>query len=475
MKYGGSYGQLLSLEGELLWDAGGIPLVSLPGAQQRPSLSPDRQGGALLAYLDRGQGDGYADIRLQRLSPTGTVLWAASGVSVTNAPDHQGLDAMVADGTGGAILFWKDFRSHTNYDLYAQWISSDGVPQWAANGVLVAQCAYDQLEAAAVPTRAGVLAVWSDARNGEALRIYGQLIAADGTLIPPLPAILPGVPWHAFNHPVCPASPPSSLYSFQGVPDRQGGAVLFWVRQETDGLSSLHAQRVSAEAEGLWGPSGIQLLDQSVQLNSTCRPWLFPDGASGAIVAWKEGPPLSGKVYVQRVSANGTLVWAPRGVPVEADLSGGTPVGAVPDGAGGTIIFLYYGAPTGTQAAGLYAQRVDSSGAPAWPSGGIFLTSDRTSPSGLDASPDGAGGALVTWVRSSDQPGNTRSLLMARRIDTNGSLLWDSEVTVADHAGYISSPRIVPSGAGMFILSWKESQPAGDRLAAQKLDSSGAV
>jgi hypothetical protein len=33
----------------------------------------------------------------------------------------------VSDGSGGAIITWKDYRSGTNYDIYAQNVSSDGL------------------------------------------------------------------------------------------------------------------------------------------------------------------------------------------------------------------------------------------------------------------------------------------------------------------------------------------------------------
>ncbi len=51
---------------------------------------------------------------------------------------------IVSDGAGGAIVTWKDHRSGTSYDIYAQRISAGGTVQWTANGVALCTATGDQ-------------------------------------------------------------------------------------------------------------------------------------------------------------------------------------------------------------------------------------------------------------------------------------------------------------------------------------------
>ena len=77
--------------------------------------------------------------------------WAAwphdpnnGNVALCTAANDQGPPMIVSDGAGGAIVTWEDFRSGTNWDIYAQRVSAAGVPQWTANGVALCTAANTQ-------------------------------------------------------------------------------------------------------------------------------------------------------------------------------------------------------------------------------------------------------------------------------------------------------------------------------------------
>ena len=53
-------------------------------------------------------------------------LWTHNGVPVAVIQGNQLSVQMVADGDGGAILSWDDFRSWTTNDVYAQGIDALG-------------------------------------------------------------------------------------------------------------------------------------------------------------------------------------------------------------------------------------------------------------------------------------------------------------------------------------------------------------
>jgi hypothetical protein len=78
------------------------------------------------------------------------------------------------------------------------------------------------------------------------------------------------------------------------------------------------------------------------------------------------------------------------------DAPGGLPVSAISDGSNGVIV-------TWHDKDGIYTQRVDSSGQVVWQQGGV-LVCDCPSISGFTLSPDGQGGAIVTWGDESVRP-----------------------------------------------------------------------
>ncbi len=78
------------------------------------------------------------------------------------------------------------------------------------------------------------------------------------------------------------------------------------------------------------------------------------------------------------------------------DAPGRLPVSAISDGSNGIIV-------TWQKGTSFYAQRVDPSGQPQWKAGGIFIC-ECPPGSGFTLTPDGLGGAIITWSDTSSRP-----------------------------------------------------------------------
>ena len=124
---------------------GNVALCTATGNQQSPTIVPDGAGGAFVTWYDYRSGTTNADIYVQRISAAGATLWTADGVTLCTATGHQYYPTIVADGAGGAIVTWMDYRNGTNYDIYAQRISAAGAPLWTADGVALCTTAGNQL------------------------------------------------------------------------------------------------------------------------------------------------------------------------------------------------------------------------------------------------------------------------------------------------------------------------------------------
>src|SRR5204863_6003247 len=58
---------------------------------------------------------------------TGAPLWTANGVVLCDTLQNQESPAVIHDGEGGAIIAWRDFRSGSTSDLFAQHVDAGGL------------------------------------------------------------------------------------------------------------------------------------------------------------------------------------------------------------------------------------------------------------------------------------------------------------------------------------------------------------
>ena len=175
------YAQRISATGATLWTANGVALCSAANNQQNPTIASDGAGGAIVTWCDYRSGTN-GDIYTQRISAGGTPVWTADGVALCTTVNEQYFPAITSDGAGGAIVTWYDLRSG-NYDIYAQRITTAGVPLWTANGVALSTAAIDQ----SYPTissdgASGAIITWQDFRSGSSYDIYAQRVDAFGKL-----------------------------------------------------------------------------------------------------------------------------------------------------------------------------------------------------------------------------------------------------------------------------------------------------
>ncbi|MBI5709673.1 MAG: hypothetical protein HZC42_05105 [Candidatus Eisenbacteria bacterium] len=193
--------QRVSGDGIAQWQSGGVSLG--PGAS--PRMISDGQGGAVLAFQKWGAG---SDLYALRISSAGAVAtgWAAGGVVLCGAPSDQTGPVLVPDGTGGAIVAWKDARDDPGGvlgDIYALRVNGSGgiPPGWPANGMAICAAAGDQsAPAIAADSVGGAVVAWQDGRGspgctppgcGEDIyfqRVTGlgtrdSTLAADGTVV----------------------------------------------------------------------------------------------------------------------------------------------------------------------------------------------------------------------------------------------------------------------------------------------------
>ncbi|HXK47511.1 MAG TPA: hypothetical protein PLT09_08705 [Deltaproteobacteria bacterium] len=229
----------------------------------------------------------------------------------------------------------------------------------------------------------------------------------------------------------------------QVVNDGAGGFIVTWRDSTNNGI---YAQRYNGDGDALWGAFGSTVTSEYASQNEAT-----PDGEGGVIVSWYDGS----DIYAQRLDADGDPMWTIDGVMVIED---DEDAWIAADGEGGAIIMTYYGA----------VNRIAADGSLPWgePDDPVVY-----SPSGdcwaPKIVPDGAGGAILTWVED--------SYTAVQRINIDGDLLWGDGTNplLLSETDDGECPRLVPDGHGGAIVIWMDD--SDDWLWAQKIDGAGDI
>lgn len=392
---GDIYAQRMDPYGHPLWTINGVAICTEADTQSNLSILADGSGGAIIAWMDyRPSPGGAPDIYAQRINASGTTLWTADGVMVCGGPGIQEFPSMAPFGSGGAFVMWFDDRSGSHHDVYAGRVTPVGfVPD--GNGVAITNTpALDEDPEAIVSVSPGALITWIDRRNGN-FDIYGARFSNTGLLLDPL-----GIA-------IC--TDISDQYYQAGIPDGSGGAIVAWMDVR---LEATWAQRINSAGVVQWAANGVAIGSPlgSVILST---PQIVTDGAGGAIIAWPHYDGANLNLYAQRVNGAGGKLWAPSEVAI-CTATGSQQFGAmVSDGAGGAIM-----AWNDSRAnPDIYAQRVGS-GAVAWTTDGVPVCTNIAGQNQSVVVSDGQGGAITVWTdaRSADP-----SDIYALRIGSNGN------------------------------------------------------
>ena len=288
--------QRVSSTGGILWDAAGVLLTSTWGmgcavtCVAAPVIS-DGAHGAICVWEDARVGLD-TDIYAQRIDADGSLLWGAGGLPISTASNRQSAPRIVADGHGGAIIVWTSWSSSD--DIFAQRVDAEGNFLWGPNGVAVTDSSGPQYRPEIVSDGAsGVIVTWQD--GGPEAQAFGQRMSADGQRL-----------W-AWN-----GVPISNCRSDRRLaPDGAGGAIV--TSSAMTSYSDLFAHRFGPDGQHLWGQLG-RLICGTV--GSSSEHEVVADLHGGALIAWQDDRSGRWDIYAKRIDASGNAVWATDGVPI---------------------------------------------------------------------------------------------------------------------------------------------------------------
>ena len=300
------YAQRLDATGAGLWTADGVCVCNEASAQHGPRLVSDNSGGAFITWYDHRAGD--YDIYTQRVASAGAVQWTTNGVATCTMGTDQLKPDICSDGADGVIITWYDYRSTTDYNIYAQRVGPSGAIVWVVDGIVMNNnVAYDQINPRIVSDGVGgALIAWQDYVTGTTSDIYAQRVAAAGAVL-----------WTATGVTICTAA--GDQRNPQIVTDGNSGAFVTWEDLRDSANCDIYAQRIAADAAITWPATGYLICDADSNQTS---PTMASDGDFGAVIAWRDCRNGSCDIYAQGVNVSGsqahdvgcTRILAPTGI-----------------------------------------------------------------------------------------------------------------------------------------------------------------
>jgi hypothetical protein len=374
------YVQRVNGHGDTLWTKDGVALCTIKKSRYAPAIASDGSGGAIVTWYEERTG-GNNDIYAQRVDASGVIQWPSGAVALCEYADSQQDPVIASDGEGGAIVAWMDYRSGTNFDVYAQRVDASGaIPApWSSTGQLL--CDDPATQGDLVITSDGVggaIIAWEDNRNG-ANDVFAQRIDASGVI---------HAGWTADGVVVCDASFAQS--SPRIISDGAEGAIITWADYRNTEWD-VYVQRIDKSGNALWIADGEVMCNASGGQNG---PELVSDGEGGAIVVWRDNRNADSDIYARRVveagypqdPSNGIRICTAPGEQIQPTITS--------DGAGGAVIAWkdYRGGSPD-----IYARRMTANSAVVWETDGVRLCGAEETQQHPAIVSDGAGGAFVAW------------------------------------------------------------------------------
>ena len=261
--------------------------------------------------------------------------------------------------------------------------------------------------------------------------------------------------------------------SSQTITDGQAGSLTAWLEISGGTYSTVRVQRVDADGNLLWGTAGVAAHQSFGYLYSFA---LIADGTGGAYLAIMDShDAVYYHVYVQHITNTGAAAWGSQGLNATPLVTTGGQVEPTlcADGSGGAIVAFI---DTRNSPSDLFGQRFDAAGNLLWTDTGKALCTAASSEGVPDIAADGSGGFYLTWEDSRDF-GATGYDIYTNRYDAAGNPLWTANgypTCTATNAQY--RPRVVADAQGGAIVVWydyRNSAATGSDIFGQRYLPSG--
>ncbi|MCK5052491.1 MAG: hypothetical protein KAS53_12270 [Candidatus Cloacimonetes bacterium] len=166
------YGQIVTPNGTTLWEDGGIALNDSVNDQYFSNMFYD--DAIYMVWEDFRTGVNY-DIYMQKFDLDGNEIWQAGGVEVIVRTSNQQSPYLVTDGLN-FMAFWEDYSSGDESELVGQMLDENGEKIWPEHGFMICSELKNQNAPKAVNDGEYSYVIWEDTRSSGKTDIYNVYI-----------------------------------------------------------------------------------------------------------------------------------------------------------------------------------------------------------------------------------------------------------------------------------------------------------
>lgn len=332
---------------------------------------------------------------------------------------------------------------------------------WDLNGVSVRQ-AYGLTwnGQTAQADDGSVLAIWTDARNGN-LELFGQLLSPSGE------------PQWGLNGRLLAHTEGIGIY-WPVITYSSDGWVVLW--QDADAYNTseevvihgrMKTMKFSSTGASLWNDpdqTGLMLYDEQIHSLQEDALWVESDGSGGAYCCWINETYF----YAQRVASDGTIAWTN---PIETNHGGDGWGYSIDRSSDGALLYAWKQHPSQYE---ILCNKINTSGNNAWTSPALvcrqsaFLTS-------VKLLADSSGGACLLWL---DERTSEIADFYWRNVDATGQPLGSPNghlvyTPTSIKSNLTSTPSINNGVMDGVLISWSEETNGSNYGYAQKVDLNG--
>lgn len=428
------------------------------------ALCPD--GSTYHAWFDN-RGGSYA-VYVQRLDVNGNRMFPAAAILVSNNPQNSSLVDwdMIADNTGNAVITFTDIRAGGQINPYAYLFGPSGTMLWGANGVTLSDSINSfQPNPKVVQTSDGNYVFLWRIGSGPTKLAMQKLNSAGVKQWGSSPTIWTSGTAENYDWPsIVPSDNGSVIIMFSGYTGT------FISPQNY----KIYSQKISSSGTRVWNGTQDTVYSLG-RVSGFYQPRLFSDGSNGAIYCWHDDRNSTNLTtgYIQRKNSAGTIQFPVNGSAVSGNASNNhfTPVAAYMPATGETYA-VFQEANSGQTQWGFYAQRFSPTGAQLWTSGGLAVQSLGTDQVVAYTVMTRDTNVIISFSQSA--AGNT-NIVKAARLGKNGGYVWSGNIispsTVSSSKIRLNS---VINTSGMSILNWQDRRLDNGGVYAQNINFDGS-
>ena len=389
--------------------------------------------------------------------------WVPDGAVVCTATGEQLAPVVVSDGSGGVIVFWQDQRAVPTR-VRAQRLNAAGIAQWTAGGVVVSSLAGAQTApVATVDAVGGAIVAWEQDGGGSGLDIWAQRLDGAGVR-----------QWGANGALVSGSNGnqwrPLIVSDGRPVVVTTPGAIIAYESTALD-AGDLYVTALDAAGAFRWatfaavgpGRQGPAVMVNDGSGTTQTNP-------KGVLLAWRDErvDPNEGEIYAQRVNSLGAPQWGAGGTLVcDSDALSGAPALVQVASATGIVAFSRF---TGLSRSDIEIRAERIGGAGSWGVNGVSVCDFGGRRGEASLQRDGAFGAIVAWR---DQRNFFKAQIYAQRVDQNGAPRWAEDgLQLGGDQAAEGALATAPASAGA-VLAWTDRRHGSYDVFAQRVDTTG--